>query len=107
MHSSGKQLVQWPVVEIEKLRANPVNLAPQVLKGGQLLQINGVTATQVDFTYYSINIIRVAMWFYSNITLFTRSFFQSSGTCIIFQYLIVLIILCNFSLSDVINSVTS
>ncbi|KAL2337948.1 hypothetical protein Fmac_012394 [Flemingia macrophylla] len=48
LHKSGKQLVQWPVVEIEKLRANTVNLAPRVLKGGQLLQINGVTATQAD-----------------------------------------------------------
>ncbi|KHN11274.1 Beta-fructofuranosidase, cell wall isozyme [Glycine soja] len=46
LHKSGKQLVQWPVVEIEKLRAYPVNLPPQVLKGGQLLHINGVTATQ-------------------------------------------------------------
>ncbi|RZB97708.1 Beta-fructofuranosidase, cell wall isozyme [Glycine soja] len=48
LHKSGKQLVQWPVVEIEKLRAYPVNLPPQVLKGGQLLHINGVTATQRD-----------------------------------------------------------
>ncbi|XP_014516764.1 beta-fructofuranosidase, cell wall isozyme [Vigna radiata var. radiata] len=48
LHRSGKQLVQWPVMEIEKLRANPVSLPPQVLKGGQLLQINGVTATQAD-----------------------------------------------------------
>ncbi|XP_017411224.1 beta-fructofuranosidase, cell wall isozyme [Vigna angularis] len=48
LHRSGKQLVQWPVMEIEKLHANPVNLPPQVLKGGQLLQINGVTATQAD-----------------------------------------------------------
>jgi len=76
VHDSGKQLVQWPVVEIEELRTNPVNLAPQVLKGGQLLQINGVTATQVDFTFYSINITRVAVWFYSNIILFTVFFFK-------------------------------
>ncbi|CAJ1950932.1 unnamed protein product [Sphenostylis stenocarpa] len=48
LHKSGKQLVLWPVEEIEKLRANPVNLPPQVLEGGKLLQINGVTATQAD-----------------------------------------------------------
>ncbi|KAG5036409.1 hypothetical protein JHK86_017249 [Glycine max] len=48
LHKSGKQLVQWPVVEVEKLRAYPVNLPPQVLKGGKLLPINGVTATQAD-----------------------------------------------------------
>ncbi|KAJ1420316.1 Glycosyl hydrolase family 32, N-terminal [Sesbania bispinosa] len=48
LHKSGKQLVQWPVVEIEKLRANPVNWPTKVLKGGDLLQINGVTAAQAD-----------------------------------------------------------
>ncbi|XP_061370308.1 beta-fructofuranosidase, cell wall isozyme-like isoform X2 [Gastrolobium bilobum] len=48
LHKSGKQLVQWPVVEIEKLRANPVKWPTKVLKGGDLLQINGVTAAQAD-----------------------------------------------------------
>ncbi|MED6217001.1 Beta-fructofuranosidase, cell wall isozyme [Stylosanthes scabra] len=48
LHESGKQLVQWPVVEIEKLRENPVNWHTKVLKGGQLLQVNGITAVQVD-----------------------------------------------------------
>ncbi|XP_004510389.2 beta-fructofuranosidase, cell wall isozyme-like [Cicer arietinum] len=48
LHKSGKQLVQWPVVEVEKLRVNLVNLPPKVLKGGELLQINGVTAAQAD-----------------------------------------------------------
>jgi len=50
LHKSGKQLVQWPVEEIKKLREKPVNLSPQTLKGGKFLQINGVTATQVSFT---------------------------------------------------------
>lgn len=54
LHKSGRQLVQWPVEEVEKLRAYPVNLPPQVLKGGQLLHINGVTATQVSFTCYNL-----------------------------------------------------
>ncbi|XP_027906601.1 beta-fructofuranosidase, cell wall isozyme-like [Vigna unguiculata] len=48
LHKSGKQLVQWPVEEIKKLREKPVNLSPQTLKGGKFLQINGVTATQAD-----------------------------------------------------------
>ncbi|XP_019424539.1 PREDICTED: beta-fructofuranosidase, cell wall isozyme-like [Lupinus angustifolius] len=48
LDKSGKQLVQWPVVEIEKLRANPVNWPTKLLKGGHLLQINGVTAAQAD-----------------------------------------------------------
>ncbi|CAJ2663602.1 unnamed protein product [Trifolium pratense] len=48
LHKSGKQLVQWPVVELEKLRLNHVNLPTKLLKGGELLQINGVTAAQAD-----------------------------------------------------------
>jgi len=51
-----------------------------------LLQINGVTAAQVDFTYYHINIISVAMWFYKSIILSTRFPFLSSGTCINFSH---------------------
>ncbi|KAK7294360.1 hypothetical protein RJT34_17249 [Clitoria ternatea] len=48
LDKSGKQLVQWPVVEIEKLRANPVKWPPKVLKAAKLLQINGVTPPQAD-----------------------------------------------------------
>ena len=50
LRESGKQLIQWPVVEIEKLRANLVNWPTKLLKGGELLQVNGVTAAQVCFT---------------------------------------------------------
>ncbi|KAF5745520.1 Glycosyl hydrolases family 32 protein isoform 1 [Tripterygium wilfordii] len=46
---SGKQLVQWPIKEIEKLRQGPVNLNNQVLKGGgSVVEVSGVTAVQVD-----------------------------------------------------------
>ncbi|KAI4329101.1 hypothetical protein L6164_021401 [Bauhinia variegata] len=48
LHKSGKQLVQWPVTEIEKLRTNPVNWPKKVLKGGELLQVTGVAAAQAD-----------------------------------------------------------
>ncbi|XP_061371078.1 beta-fructofuranosidase, cell wall isozyme-like [Gastrolobium bilobum] len=48
LHKSGKQLVQWPVVEIENLRANPVNWPTKVVKGGELLQVTGVTAAHAD-----------------------------------------------------------
>ncbi|KAI9109565.1 hypothetical protein K1719_019619 [Acacia pycnantha] len=48
LHKSGKQLVQWPVVEIEKLRANPISWPIKVLKAGQRIQITGVTAAQAD-----------------------------------------------------------
>ncbi|RDY11784.1 Beta-fructofuranosidase, cell wall isozyme, partial [Mucuna pruriens] len=61
LHKSGKQLVQWPVVEIEKLRANPLNLHPQLLKGGHLLQINSVTPTQADVEIsFEVNKLRKA-----------------------------------------------
>ncbi|KAM7483852.1 hypothetical protein LguiB_008435 [Lonicera macranthoides] len=45
---SGKQLLQWPIVEIEKLRANRVDAPSRVLKGGDVLEVAGVTATQAD-----------------------------------------------------------
>lgn len=54
LHESGKQLIQWPIVEIEKLRTNPVNLHSKVLKGGTLLEVPGVTAAHVIFKFYSL-----------------------------------------------------
>ncbi|XP_057727265.1 beta-fructofuranosidase, cell wall isozyme-like [Arachis stenosperma] len=48
LHKSGKQLIQWPVQEIENLRVNPVNWPTRLLKGGELLQVNGITAVQAD-----------------------------------------------------------
>jgi beta-fructofuranosidase len=53
LHKSGKQLVQWPVVEVEKLRVNHVNWPTKFLKGGELLQINGVTPAQVTYALLS------------------------------------------------------
>lgn len=44
----GKQLVQWPVTEVEMLRQNPVELISQVIKGGSLNEISGVTSSQAD-----------------------------------------------------------
>ncbi|GLT75594.1 hypothetical protein SLA2020_473050 [Shorea laevis] len=48
LDQSGKQLVQWPVQEIEKLRANQVTFPSKLLKGGSVLQVSGVTASQAD-----------------------------------------------------------
>ncbi|KAL4368319.1 hypothetical protein GQ457_05G024970 [Hibiscus cannabinus] len=48
LDKSGKQLIQWPVVEIEKLRANHVSLPSQLLKGGSVVEVSGVTASQAD-----------------------------------------------------------
>ncbi|XP_062024850.1 beta-fructofuranosidase, insoluble isoenzyme CWINV1-like [Rosa rugosa] len=44
----GKQLVQWPVVELEKLRTTEVKLPSIVLKGESLREVLGVTAAQAD-----------------------------------------------------------
>ncbi|KAM4110925.1 hypothetical protein ACJW30_05G029100 [Castanea mollissima] len=48
LDNSGKQLVQWPIKEIETLRLKEVNLPKQVLKGGSVLEVSGVTAAQAD-----------------------------------------------------------
>ncbi|KAL5822503.1 hypothetical protein ACOSQ4_020403 [Xanthoceras sorbifolium] len=48
LDKSGKQLVQWPVVEIESLRVNKVELPSKFLEGGSMLQVSGVMAAQVD-----------------------------------------------------------
>ncbi|GMI73036.1 ARABIDOPSIS THALIANA CELL WALL INVERTASE 1 [Hibiscus trionum] len=48
LDKSGKQLIQWPVVEIEKLRANHVSLPSKLLKGGSVVEVSGVTASQAD-----------------------------------------------------------
>uniref|UniRef100_A0A5B7AZS7 Putative beta-fructofuranosidase n=1 Tax=Davidia involucrata TaxID=16924 RepID=A0A5B7AZS7_DAVIN len=48
LDKSGKQLVQWPIVEIERLRANRVDSPSTVLRGGSVLKVSGVTAAQAD-----------------------------------------------------------
>ncbi|XP_059303086.1 fructan 6-exohydrolase-like isoform X2 [Lycium ferocissimum] len=48
LHKSGNQLLQWPIVEIEKLRMNPVVEGTTVLMAGSVREISGVTATQAD-----------------------------------------------------------
>ncbi|KAL1340820.1 hypothetical protein AAHE18_09G042100 [Arachis hypogaea] len=48
LHESGKQLIQWPIAEIEKLRGHHVKLHSKVLKPGTLLQVSGVTPAQAD-----------------------------------------------------------
>ncbi|CAL5443818.1 unnamed protein product [Camellia sinensis] len=48
LDKSGKQLMQWPIAEIEKLRWNQVDMPSMVLKGGSVLEVSGVNATQAD-----------------------------------------------------------
>ncbi|GMN23253.1 hypothetical protein TIFTF001_049071 [Ficus carica] len=48
LSESGRQLIQWPIKEIEKLRSNEVDLQYENLKGGSVFEISGVTASQAD-----------------------------------------------------------
>ncbi|XP_044485330.1 beta-fructofuranosidase, cell wall isozyme-like [Mangifera indica] len=45
---SGKQLIQWPIVEIEKLRINPVHFPSKILEAGSVVEVKGITASQAD-----------------------------------------------------------
>lgn len=47
LDKSGNQLVQWPVQEIDKLRKGQVISTTKELKGGSVVEISGVTASQV------------------------------------------------------------
>ncbi|CAO2824552.1 unnamed protein product [Amaranthus hypochondriacus] len=48
LDKSGKQLIQWPISEVEKLRVKPVILPMQLLKGGSRIEITGISAAQAD-----------------------------------------------------------
>ncbi|KAK8664374.1 hypothetical protein V6N13_084167 [Hibiscus sabdariffa] len=48
LSENGKQLVQWPIAEIQKLRANYVSLANKLLEEGSVIEVSGVTAAQAD-----------------------------------------------------------
>ncbi|KAL8039762.1 hypothetical protein ABFX02_10G057600 [Erythranthe guttata] len=45
---SGKQLLQWPVEEVENLRKNKVELSNKILNKGETVEIKGITAAQSD-----------------------------------------------------------
>ncbi|XP_010262080.1 PREDICTED: beta-fructofuranosidase, insoluble isoenzyme CWINV3-like isoform X2 [Nelumbo nucifera] len=45
---TGRQLVQWPVEEIEKLRINEVNFKGENLRSETVFEVSGVTASQAD-----------------------------------------------------------
>ncbi|KAL2599675.1 hypothetical protein AAZV13_10G065900 [Glycine max] len=44
----GKQLVQWPVEELNSLRKKEVKISHQKLKKGQHVEVKGITAAQAD-----------------------------------------------------------
>lgn len=54
LDTSGKRLVQWPIEEINNLRTRQVNLDSRQLQGGSILEIAGITASQVCFCQESI-----------------------------------------------------
>ncbi|KAG8374098.1 hypothetical protein BUALT_Bualt11G0095600 [Buddleja alternifolia] len=45
---NGKQLLQWPIVEVEALRGKKVQLSNKMLVKGALIEIKGITAAQAD-----------------------------------------------------------
>ncbi|XP_031399883.1 beta-fructofuranosidase, insoluble isoenzyme CWINV1-like [Punica granatum] len=48
LDKSGKQLVQWPVMELEKLRTGRVDVPSKLLRGGSKFEVSGFTASQAD-----------------------------------------------------------
>ncbi|KAM0939745.1 putative beta-fructofuranosidase [Dioscorea sansibarensis] len=45
---SGKQLVQWPVEELETLRGKQVDLYDKELKSGDIYEVKGILSAQAD-----------------------------------------------------------
>lgn len=48
LDKTGKQLTQWPIKEIERLRQKEVHLQNKEIKGGTAFEITGITASQAD-----------------------------------------------------------
>ena len=51
---SGKQLLQWPVEEVEKLRGKPVSVAGKVVKPGEHFEVTGLATYQVSTAVNSL-----------------------------------------------------
>jgi beta-fructofuranosidase len=45
---SGKQLLQWPIEEVEALRGRSVALKNRVIKPGQHVEVTGIQTAQVQ-----------------------------------------------------------
>ena len=52
LDSSGKQVLQWPVEELETLRGNKVHINNQPVKKGEHVEIKGITVAQVCYLHY-------------------------------------------------------
>ncbi|XP_035544998.1 beta-fructofuranosidase, insoluble isoenzyme 1-like [Juglans regia] len=48
LDTSGKQLLQWPIKELETLRGEKVHISNQQIKQGDHFEVKGITAAQAD-----------------------------------------------------------
>ncbi|KAK1309671.1 Beta-fructofuranosidase, insoluble isoenzyme 1 [Acorus calamus] len=48
LDKNGRQLVQWPVEELETLRGKQVGLKNTVLKSGDMVEVKGILTSQAD-----------------------------------------------------------
>ncbi|XP_019443111.1 PREDICTED: beta-fructofuranosidase, insoluble isoenzyme CWINV3-like isoform X1 [Lupinus angustifolius] len=48
LDKSGKQLIQWPIEEVEKLHDKQITITGEKLVSGSTLEVSGITASQVD-----------------------------------------------------------
>ncbi|KAK7392634.1 hypothetical protein VNO78_21078 [Psophocarpus tetragonolobus] len=59
LDSGGRQLVQWPVQELNSLREKQVKISNQKLTKGHHIEVKGITAAQADvevtFSFSSLN----------------------------------------------------
>ncbi|KAK7400870.1 hypothetical protein VNO78_12178 [Psophocarpus tetragonolobus] len=59
LDSRGRQLVQWPIEELNRLRAEEVKMKNQKLEKGGYVEVKGITAAQADvevtFTFSSLD----------------------------------------------------
>ncbi|KAI3742363.1 hypothetical protein L1987_60043 [Smallanthus sonchifolius] len=59
LHPSGKQLLQWPIQELESLRGDRLHQTDVTLNKGEMVEINGLTVSQADvevtFTFSSLD----------------------------------------------------
>ena len=51
LSTTGQQLVQWPIKEIEKLRTHEVSFDSKELKGGSVFEVSGIKASQVTLFF--------------------------------------------------------
>ena len=49
LDNDGKQLLQWPVQEVETLRRNEINHQGLELNKGDLFEVKGIDSSQVVF----------------------------------------------------------